>query len=342
MTSKYKSALLTTLFLFFTSISSLTLDIPPQMIANAISRSPSLHGPPIPYGYSMRIVQDSDKSLNADDLYICAIEAMYHWAANGYEDETQAHNGHSEIVRGLQISYHDIPERPINIYWKHLILAILIPVNSMDRSHAFTETVVEMMQHGKAFGIVKIGKPREIEASGSNHTTNNNSAAIAKRGDSNSMGVDNTKIATANSKPSSTSKTITDIDVPEVGTGTANITYQRFGTAVECKLLFSTALDGIAYAASDDWRDSWQFSTCYDWSKKMMYQTVEVTIGDGGSAWTADLIKRVARLLPQRLFLDNECGEVRFRMEIGGIGRVGTGSFQVLHFARQRAKGGGF
>ncbi|KAL8768488.1 MAG: hypothetical protein Q9209_005279 [Squamulea sp. 1 TL-2023] len=341
--SKSKSTLLTALSLLFTSISSLTFDIPPQMIANALSRSLNLRGPPIPYGFSMRIVQDPNKPLNANDLYICAIEAMYHWAANGYEEETQTHNGHSEIIRGLQISYHDIPERPINIHWKHIILAILIPLDSMDRRHEFAETIVEMKQHGKVFAIMKMGKPpgtrREIEASGSTNTTND-SAAIPKRSDSNSVGVNNTEAAYSNTETAysntSTSKTIIDPDVPFFGT--MNITYQRFGTAVDCKLLFSTALDGIADAAADDTGDTWLFTTSYDWSKKMMYQTVEVQIGGGASCWTADLIKRVARLLPQRLFLENDCGEVRFRVEIERIGRVGTGSFQVLDFARQGAR----
>ncbi|KAL8724412.1 MAG: hypothetical protein Q9166_007966 [cf. Caloplaca sp. 2 TL-2023] len=338
MTSKSKSALLTALSLLFTSISSLTLEIPPQIIANALSRSLNLRGPSIPYGFSMRIVQDPNKPLNADDLYICAIEAMYHWEGpEGYEEETQPHNGHSEIIRGLQISYHDIPERPINIHWKHIILAILIPLDSMDRRDAFAETIVEMKQNGKVFGIIKMGKPptrREIEASGSTNTTNN-SAAIAKRGDSNSVGVDNTEAAADSN--TSTSKTITEPD----GTyqGTMNITYQRFGTAVDCRLLFGTALGGIAFVAAHDTGDTWQFSTSYDWSKKMMYQTVEVKIGGGGSLWTPDRIKRVARLLPQRLFLENECGEVRFRMELERVGRLGTGSFQVLDFARQGARG---
>ncbi|KAL8751122.1 MAG: hypothetical protein Q9184_006173 [Pyrenodesmia sp. 2 TL-2023] len=333
MTSKSKSALLTALSLLFTSISSLTLEIPPQIIANALSRSPNLRELPLPYGFSMRIVQDPNKPLNADDLYICAIEAMYHWAANGYEGETLTHNGHSEIIRGLQISYHDIPERPINIQWKHIILAILIPIDSMDRRHAFDETIVEMKQHGKVFGIIKMGKPptrREIEASGSTNTTNN-PAAIAKRGDSNSVGVDNTEAA-ANSN-TSTSKTIIDPSFPY--NATMNITYQRFGTAVDCKLLFGTALAGLAFTAAHDTGDTWLFSTTYDWSKKMMYQTFEVKLGGGSSFWTPDMIRRVARLLPQQLFLENDCGEVRFRMEVETIGSVGTGSFQVLKFARQ-------
>ncbi|KAL8848308.1 MAG: hypothetical protein Q9221_006662 [Calogaya cf. arnoldii] len=359
MTSKSKSAtLLTALSLLFTVITtSLTLEIPPLITAGDAKSglrspklrglpdrggSPNLGGPPIPYGYSMRITQDPEKPLNATDLYICAIEAMYHWAAEGWEEETLMHNSSSEIIRGLQISYYDIPERTVNIQYNHIILAILIALNGMDRMHAFAETVVEMKQFGKVFGIVKMGKPpttrRGVEASvnGSTNMTTNDSTTIGKSGDSNSVGRDNIKATAANadSNTSATSKTFND---PE-GTylGSMNITYQRFGTAVDCKLLFSTALDGIAYAAADYRGDTWPFSTTYDWSNKMMYQTVQVKIGDGGSFWTADLIKRVARLLPQRLFRDNECGEVRFRVEIERIGRVGTGSFQVLDFARQR------
>ncbi|KAL8652937.1 MAG: hypothetical protein Q9226_004055 [Calogaya cf. arnoldii] len=312
MTSKFKSALLTALLPLFNFISALTLEITPSIIANALSRPPNLRGPSIPYGYSMRITQDPDKPLNAVDLYICAIEAMYHWAAIPYDAETQ--NGHSDIIRGL-----------------------------MDRKHVFAETVVEMKQSRNIFGVLIMGKParprRGIEdnsenANGSTNTTNHHSAVIVKSDHLNSVGVrDNTEAAAPATAVAntSTSKTITEPNVPYLGT--MNITYQRIGTAVDCKLLFSTALDGITYAAADYTGDTWPFSTCYNWSKKMMYQTVQVKIGDGESEWTADLIKRVARLLPQRLFLDNECGEVRFRVEIERIGRVGTGNFQVLDFA---------
>ena len=345
MTSKSNSAtLLTALSLLFTIISSLTLDIPPLITgganANAFSRSPpNLRGPPIPYGYSMRIVQDPEKPLNATDLYICAIEAMYHWAADEWEEETLMHNGSSEIVKGLQISWHDIPERKTNIYWKHVILAILTALNSMDRMHVFAETVVEMEQFGRNFGVVELGKPRlrggiEVGGYGRANATNHGPAVVAKRGSLDLVGRDDTEVAAARAANTSISKTIIDPDGTYLGS--MNITYQRFGTAVDCKLLFSTALNGIAYAATDDWGDTWPFSTTYDWAKRMMYQTVQVKIGDGGSFWTADLIKRVARLLPQRLFKDNECGEVRFRVQIEGIGRVGTGSFQVLDFARAR------
>ena len=296
----------------------------------------------------MRVVQDPDKPLNVDNLYICAIEAMYHWAAEGYEEETLTPKGQSEIVRGLQISYYNKPNRPINIHWKHIILAILVSLNSMDQRHVFAESVVEMKQHERVFGILRIGKPssrwRGIEASGgSTNTTTQMSAAIAKRkDDSNEAGKKDTEPVAAVNLKTSTSKTITT-NIPELGT--ANITYQHLGTSVSCTLLFSTALDGIAYAATDDSGDTWPFSTTYDWSNKMMYQTVQV-LKNGGSEWNADLIKRVARLLPLRLFADDECGEVRFRVEVrfGGeverVQRVGTGSFQRLDFERKGAEGG--
>ncbi|KAL8832997.1 MAG: hypothetical protein Q9176_008114 [Flavoplaca citrina] len=337
MTPKSKSILVTVASFLFTCISSLTLEIPPQIIANALSRSPNLRGPPIPYGFSMRIVQDPDKPLNVDDLYICAIEAMYHWAAEGYEEETLTHNGQSEIVRGLQVSYYDKPNRPINIHWKHIILAILVSLNSMDQRHVFAESVVELKQHERVFGLLRIGKPssitRGIEASGgSTNTTTQISAAIAKKkGDSIEVERNDTEPTVAINSNTSTSKIITT-NIPELGT--ANITYQHLGTSVSCTLLFSTALDGIAYAATDDSGDTWPFSTTYDWSNKMMYQTVQV-LKNGGSEWNADLIKRVARLLPLRMFADDECGEVRFRVEVRlgeRVERVGTGTFQRLDF----------
>ncbi|KAI4191016.1 MAG: hypothetical protein L6R41_000405 [Letrouitia leprolyta] len=246
---------------------------------------------------------------------------MYHWAGvNIYEEETPTAEGHSAIIHGLQISYQNIPEGPIKIHWKHVILSILTALDSMDKTNTFAETIVEMKQDEKIFGTMRVGNPqtdRVIEASGETN------AATAKRDHSKSVAIHRNRAAT--DPNTHTSKTIIDPDTPEIGA--MNITYQRFGNAVDCKLLFSTALDGIAYAAADDNGDTWPYSTCYNWSKKMMYQTVQVKIGDGGSRWTADLIKRVARLLPQRLFEEGQCGEVRFRVEIEGTGRVGTGSF---------------
>ncbi|KAL8713656.1 MAG: hypothetical protein Q9220_002182 [cf. Caloplaca sp. 1 TL-2023] len=263
--------------------------------------------PPIPYGYSMQIIQNTRKPLNATDLYICAIEAAFHWAAEEYNQEIPDHSGHSKIVHGLQFSFHDVPDRPINMYWKHVILAILISMNTMDERQTFAETIIVMKQDRKTFGVVEVAKRSDSDSTPITRTVND-----------------------------STSKTISEY-VPEWGNMT--ITYQRFNAGLDCNLLFSTALDGITYLASDDWGDTWSFSTCYNWSKKMMYQTVEVKINDGGSAWTPDVIKRVARLLPLRLLSDNDCGEVRFRVEMEGIGRVGTGSFQELYFAHQESRG---
>ncbi|KAL8965064.1 MAG: hypothetical protein Q9183_004052 [Haloplaca sp. 2 TL-2023] len=282
----------------------------------------------------MSIVQNPKKPLNSNDSYICAIEAMYHWADESWGEEMYNQSDHSETIRGLQISYHAIPDRPINIFGKHVILAILFALNTMDRMNVFAETIIDMKQHGKLFGIMNIGRPNPtrpgVDAGGDGTRTNRSTAAIAKRrGHSNTMGVNNVK----------PSKTITETGVGLFGS--IYITYQRFGHTVPCKLLFSTALDGIAYAATDDHGDTWPFSTTYDWSKRMMYQTVEVNTGHGGSLWTADLIKRVARLVPQQMFEDNECGEVRFRVEVLERERIGTGSFQVLEFQRERERGRG-
>ncbi|KAL8690995.1 MAG: hypothetical protein Q9218_003688, partial [Villophora microphyllina] len=253
MKSNHKPLLLAVLPFLFTSISSLILDIPSQMIANALSRSTNFRGPPIPPGFSMRIVQDPNKPLNTTDLYICAIETMYHWAANGYDDEIQTHTDHSKIIRGLQISFHDIPERPINMCWKHLVLSILLAVDSMDRLQVFAETVVEMKQDGKNFGIVRLGKPPTMPAMEPSGITNStgNSAKTAKRDDLDSVGVENAKAAA--DPDTAASKTITDPDAP---IGPMTIIYQRFGHAVKCSLLFSTALDGMAYLAADYFGDT--------------------------------------------------------------------------------------
>ncbi|KAL8998568.1 MAG: hypothetical protein Q9169_002408 [Polycauliona sp. 2 TL-2023] len=334
MLSISKSAVLVTLFLFFTSISSLTPEIPSRRIADILLNRPNLRGIPIPDGYSVHIIQDPQKPLNVNDLYFCAIEATYHWSSLPWNEELQDQSGRSAIVRGLQISYHGIPNRPIGIYGKHFILAILHSLNTMDKRHDFTEAVVEMRQFDSVFGVVKIEKP-------ANTTNGIAPATITKRDDdADSVKFNDTAAApvieaTNNNPP--TSKTIFISDIQDWGT--ANITYQRLGARVPCQLLFSTALDAIAFAATDDWGDTWPLSTATDWSDRMMFQTVEVEFGEGGSMWVASYIAMVARLVPERLFEEDDCGEFRFRMELEGNGRVGTGSCQVLDFARQRAKG---
>ncbi|KAL8668388.1 MAG: hypothetical protein Q9168_006979 [Polycauliona sp. 1 TL-2023] len=293
----------------------------------------------------MGLLINSSKPLDPNDLYICAIEASYHWSTDDWEEPTQTHLGQSAIIRGLQVSFHDTPNPPTEMYWKHIILAILTSLNTMNQRQEYAEAVVQMKQFGKVFGLLRIGKPATttIVDNGVNKTyritpsTMNSNATAADH--------NNTTLASASASASAStpanhraSKTITDPEFSE-GLGILNITYQRFGARVPCTLLFSTALDGIAFMATDDHGDTWPFSTAYDWSHKMVYQTVEVATSTGGSSWTANLIARAARLLPQQLFADDDCGEVRFRTEAEGYERVGTGSFQVVDFERQRVKG---
>ncbi|KAL9576482.1 MAG: hypothetical protein Q9212_007059, partial [Teloschistes hypoglaucus] len=213
----------------------------------------------------MSVIQNASIPINTNDTYICAIEAMYHWAtSSSWDDETQHHSDHSEIVRGLQVSYRDVPNQPVRIKWSHLIISILTAVNTMDKCNpnphpVFFETTVEMKQDEKLFGFLKIGKP-PADGTTTKADQANDSTATAKRDE---LNVDNTKAAPPqNTHPS---KTITDT----TESGPINITYQRFGHSAPCTLLFSTALDGIAYAAADDFGDTWTYSTCYDWSKKM-------------------------------------------------------------------------
>ncbi|KAI4192905.1 MAG: hypothetical protein LQ350_008537 [Teloschistes chrysophthalmus] len=309
-------------------------------MANAISRSPNLRGPTVPPGFSTRVTHILEKPLNDTDVYISAIEAMYHFASPRFWDYEVPYLDifRSEIVRGLEVSFQvNIPDRPIKMKWSHVICTVLIAVDSMDRSQAFAETIVAMNYEDQLFGVMKIGKSTEKEKPNDSKGQPKDSIATAKRDDENSVSIENIKRAAPNPNTSPHSKTIIDPEVP-IGRATT-IIYQRFGRSVPCNLLFSTALDSIAYAAADDWGDTWPYSTCYNWSKKMMYQTVQVNLGDGRSEWTADFIKRVARLLPERLFEEGDCGEVRFRVELEDVGRVGTGSFQVPNFAKQGPRG---
>ncbi|KAL8669863.1 MAG: hypothetical protein Q9168_005567 [Polycauliona sp. 1 TL-2023] len=291
----------------------------------------------------MRIIQDTQKPLNVNDAYICAIEAMYHWQGwnERWYSETHIHSDQSPIVRDLQISWHDLPDRPTNMHWYHIKLAISVLLNTMDHRHEFTEARVEMQHFEKVFGILEIGRPTTAAAA----ATANNTTSASDSGGNGRVVANSTKgIPTAlHDTETPASKTILIPFISEVGT--PNITYQRLGAPVPCPILFNTALDGLVDTGTDMHGDPWSWSTAFDYTQKMMYQTqwaAQQKPGEGGGSfqWTADMIALAARLLPQRLFEEGDCGEVRFRMELDQVGRIGTGSFQLLDFARQRAKGG--
>ncbi|KAI4257266.1 MAG: hypothetical protein L6R42_005774, partial [Xanthoria sp. 1 TBL-2021] len=115
MACSFRTSLLTTLlFLCISSALPLALDIPSQIIANATSRiNLRVKGPAAPPGFDMRLGMSSSEPLNPNHLYLCAIEAMYHLAQEEWKDTVRT--GHSAIVKGLQISYYDLPDRPIDM-----------------------------------------------------------------------------------------------------------------------------------------------------------------------------------------------------------------------------------
>ncbi|KAL8994208.1 MAG: hypothetical protein Q9169_005754 [Polycauliona sp. 2 TL-2023] len=351
-----KSAILTPLlYLFLLSFfssptSSLTIDIPSRIIATTLSPNHphNLHDrPAFPYGYTTLITLDPSKPLDINDAYICAIETLYHWQGSdeAWFEETYFHSDQSPIARGLQIEYHDVPDRPINMHWYHIKWAILVLLNTMDQRHEFAEARVEMKQHEKVFGIVTLEKPAATNKINATREIDRNFKGAAPIGGSST---EKDVPAAAGAAPNNTtstspppSKTILIPPISEIGT--LNITYQRLGRSIPCPLLFNTALDGLLDAATDMHGDPWSWSTAFDYTHKMMYQTqwaAQQKAGEGGGSfyWTAETIGLAARLLPQRLFEEGDCGEVRFRMELDQIGRIGGGSFQVLDFARERGQ----
>ncbi|KAI4219780.1 MAG: hypothetical protein LQ349_008257 [Xanthoria aureola] len=310
----FHTNLLAILLLFCLSALALVVDIPPRILANAISRTNNhLKGPPLPPGFSLRLLMSSSEPLTPNHVYLCAIEAMYHLAEEEWEDVV--HTGHSKIVKGLQVSYYDVPHRPVNMQYRHIIVAILASVDEMDRTGDFNRAVIEMRVNKRLLGTVRIGRR-------SNDGVHDDDAAMKVEGEGGSGGGGVNSTA-SNSTRLDSPKILVDPDDPSV-----TISYERFGAALDCKLLFSAALDALATLAPNDDFDKLDLFIGVNWSRQVVYQA----FSDEGLykrlLLTADLIRRVMRLLPQRLFEERACGEVIFVILVDGM-RHGSGRFRV-------------
>ncbi|KAL8837664.1 MAG: hypothetical protein Q9176_005581 [Flavoplaca citrina] len=280
----------------------------------------------------MRLLMASSEPLDDEDLYICAIEAMYKLVSKDMEEVV--HTGQSQVVRGLQIRYHDVSPRPIDLRYKHIVLGILVAIDTMDRTGEFEGAVVELGMNRREFGFIRMVKRKDargIDGSegGLDNITANTTATTAKEDEgkrnfpapslpppSSSL----TKNLTTNNNP----KTLIDPSNPHI-----QILYTRFGTPLSCRTLFGAALDALATLSQDDDTDTIDMFTGENWSQKVVYQTFsEKTTYGEFNLLTVDVIKRAMRLLPQRLWRERSCGEVRFEMVVQG-GRVGAGRFWV-------------
>ncbi|KAI4220297.1 MAG: hypothetical protein L6R36_007722 [Xanthoria steineri] len=312
----FHTNLLAILLLFCLSALALVVDIPAHIFANAISRTNNhLKGPPVPPGFSLRLLMSSSEPLTPTHVYLCAVEAMYHLSEQEYEGVV--HTGHSPIVKGLQVSYYDVPHRPVNMQYRHIIVAILASVDEMDRMGDFNRAVIEMQVNKGLLGIVRIGRR-------SNDGGHDDHAAMKVKGEDGSGGGGGGSNSTAsNSTRLDSPKILVDPDDPSV-----TISYERFGATLDCKLLFSAALDALATLATNDDFDKLDLFIGVNWSRQVVYQA----FSDEGLykrlLLTTDLIRRVMRLLPQRLFEERACGEVIFVILVDGM-RHGSGRFRV-------------
>ncbi|KAL8877088.1 MAG: hypothetical protein Q9192_008741, partial [Flavoplaca navasiana] len=267
---------LTLLFLLSASISSLVVDIPPQFITNAISPSRnSLRGPPKPPGFTMRLLMASSEPLDDEDLYICAIEAMYKLVSEDMEEVV--HTGQSRVVRGLQIRYHDVSPRPIDLRYKHIVLGILVAIDTMDRTDKFEGAVIELRQNWRKFGFIRMVKRngRRIDGieGGMDYTTINTTATTGQ-GDEGNRNIPAPSLPPPSSPLTKNLTTLTNprtlIDPTDRD---IQILYTRFGTPLSCRTLFGAALDALATLSQDDDTDTIDMFTGENWSRKVVYQT---------------------------------------------------------------------
>lgn len=221
----------------------------------------------------------------------------------------------------------------------------------MDRKDEFNRAVVELQQDKVGFGTVRMGRRSVGDGDGDGDGIGNDGemgiegggGGYGGGGKNVTNGAPATATATAKSDNGSDStstllhspKTLIDPSDPSL-----TITYERFGARLDCSILFGAALDALATLAQDDDGDTIDMFTGENWSQKVVYQTFSATSPYGGLLLTVDVVKRVMRLLPQRLWEGGECGEVGFRMLVGGV-RMGAGRFWVPDFVEGgRGRGG--
>ncbi|KAL8725705.1 MAG: hypothetical protein Q9166_007190 [cf. Caloplaca sp. 2 TL-2023] len=239
--------------------------------------------------------------------------------------EEVIHQSRSEIVRGIQISYYELPRRPIDMQTKHVVFAMLLGLDTMDKMNDFSTGLIELRQNRKKFGFVRIGRRSEASKIESMNVTG--VAETTKRD-----GLTAQEPRSQNGTNLIFPRGIIDPDDHD-----NMIEYERYGDSVPCKEIFGAALNALVKLAPYERDETIGMFTGENWSHKMVYQTFSKTRASGSLMLSHDLIMRVMRLLPKRLFEENSCGEVRFAMIYTGE-KKGAGSFWVPDFAKGKQK----
>ncbi|KAL8802795.1 MAG: hypothetical protein Q9182_003555 [Xanthomendoza sp. 2 TL-2023] len=280
-----------------------------------------LLGPVTPRGFEMLFFVDQGHTYDPINFYISAVEAMYNLTKRDYE--AAVHGGQSEVVRGVQFRYFEQQGRGIALRNKHVVLTILAGISQMDKQDEFGAAIAELSQNKKRFALLDIRaedypepeRPRRAQAI----DVGNNSD---RDGDSTTRGpitADN-----MNSTNLTLSQSIIDPEDPNL-----MIEYERFGDAFACKSLFGASLDALASSAPYDGIHTINSFLGTDWSNQVTYRTFSLwEENERRFLLTISMIRKAMLLLPMRIFEEQNCGEVNFRI-LHGDKPKGVGSFWV-------------
>ncbi|KAL8676957.1 MAG: hypothetical protein Q9186_006566 [Xanthomendoza sp. 1 TL-2023] len=286
--------------------------------------------PPTPAGFEVLFYVDQGHTYDPTNFYISAVDAMYNLTKRDYEAIVRS--GQSEVIRGVQFSYFQQrkqqprPGGQMAMRIKHVVLSILVGMSQMDKENDFGTAFVEMKQDQKGFGLMEI-LAQDFpgpEAARSAQTAGVGEKVTAAKGDADSAAKGPITAENMNSPNLTFSQSVIDPDDPNL-----TIEYERYGEAIACKTLFGASLDALASSAPYDGTHTTNSFLGTDWSNQVMYQLFSL-VGEKESRFplTFAIIRRVMMLLPMRVFEEQSCGEVNFRIVYRGE-KKGVGSFRV-------------
>ncbi|KAL8859732.1 MAG: hypothetical protein Q9178_003847 [Gyalolechia marmorata] len=321
---------LTFLLSLCTSTISRSLRLLP-IVRNNSTSIPNLRGPPTPPGFDLRLVLDLGQSFDSDRFYLSAIETMYRLAQADW-DQVVTREVQKGWVVGVRYSYHTLPDQPKKVTVGHVVVALLGTLENMDSRSDFSTGVVEMRNYGRDFGILEIEKRGSwgVEGvEGGGGVVDDDLRVPHLRAVGNTTTTVN---GTTGTSDLSYAKSIIDPDDPDLVIG-----YERFGSNFACKEIFGAGLDALAVLAQEeDNTEKIEIFTGMNWSEKVVYQAFSDR-QYGELLLSVDVIKRVMRLVPERVWEDGVCGEVRFLVSYRGVD-LGRGRFWVKDFEKE---GGG-
>ncbi|KAL8782105.1 MAG: hypothetical protein Q9213_005675, partial [Squamulea squamosa] len=239
---------------------------PPELILNGSSIR-NLGGPAAPPGFNMLFILDRGRSFDSNSFYLSGIDAMYHLAQEDWDKVVG--EGHSRIVRGVQISYYDFPRSAIDLQIKHVVLAVLVGLNKMDRMDDFSTGIVQLRQDGRNIGIVRFGRPGGPAAAIQNGITNMTGVAGTAKREQPSTNPGSAPVTTSQDRTGVVNpRRIIDPDDHNL-----MIEYERYGSTFSCNLIFGAALDALASLAQYEADRMLGTFTGDNWSQKLIYQT---------------------------------------------------------------------